>query len=198
MPQYWTPQALGPLAKSESGGNASLIHYPNNPAWGGSGGGSSATGLYGFTTRTWQSYAQQAGVDINQYPYAYLAPASVQTQVALQTPISNWTCPGCNSTASALAGNPANVSGTPQSDGSGYLPSDPAAGLTTDPFGSTTTLDPQQAPAGQGNPVTNPAGTLPQIGAFAGNWFVRIGVIGLGVVLIAAAAFHLAKQSQMA
>jgi hypothetical protein len=198
MAQYWTPQALGPLAKSESGGNASLIHYPNNPAWGGSGGGSSATGLYGYTTGTWQTYAQQAGVDINQYPYAYLAPASVQTQVALQTPISNWTCPGCNSTAVQIAGNPANVSGSPQSDGSGYLPPglDPNAlanpSTATDPTATTI------IPGTSGNPVTQATDALQQIGTFTGNWFVRGGVIVLGVVLIAAAAFHLAKQSQMA
>lgn len=115
---YWSASALGALAQSESSGQAGLVHYPNNVAWGGSStAGSSASGLYGYTTGTWQTYAPQAGVDISQYPYAYTAPASVQTQVAAITPISNWTCPGCNSTASALAENPANISATPQSVG---------------------------------------------------------------------------------
>src|SRR5215831_16342357 len=110
MAQYWTAAALPQLAQSESGGRADLIHYPNNPTWGGSGGGSSASGLYGYTTGTWQAYAPKAGVDINQYPYAYLAPADIQTKVASITPISNWTCPGCNSVASRMATDPANVS----------------------------------------------------------------------------------------
>jgi hypothetical protein len=115
---YWSPTALGPLAQSESSGNASLIHFPNNTAWGGSStAGSSASGLYGFTTPTWQTYAPQAGVDISQYPYAYTAPASVQSQVASVTPISNWTCPGCNSTANTLALSPGNVSSSPMDPG---------------------------------------------------------------------------------
>jgi hypothetical protein len=282
---YWSPQALGRLAQSESSGDASLIHYPQNAAWGGSGGGSSATGLYGYTTGTWQTYAQQAGVDINQYPYAYLAPASVQTQVALQTPISNWTCPGCNSVASNLATNPDNVMTSPASGGGGFptiinnptgaafqpgsipgvggLPqgpiqwsdqtfSDPAAATLGAPQqftggydgfdaagnpviagnspvssggGASITLPdvnvsantyggldpnalanpsgdptaPAIIPGASGNPITQAqtaaSNALTQIGQFTGNWIVRGGVIVVGIVLIAAAAWSLSKQS---
>lgn len=133
---YWSPSALSALANSESGGNASLVHYPNNVAWGGSStSGSSATGLYGYLTSTWQQYAPQAGVDISQYPYAYTAPASVQNQVALITPTSAWTCPGCNSTASALAENPNNIVSSPvtnYSDGN-YGLGDPNLNQLNDP-----------------------------------------------------------------
>lgn len=167
---YWSPSALGALAQSESSGQASLVHYPNNVAWGGSStSGSSASGLYGFLTGTWQTYAPQAGVDISQYPYAYTAPASVQTQVAAITPISNWTCPGCNSTASALAQNPANVQGSP----SGNIPSDFGLGdpnltqlndpayLTGMPtYGDTTASDTTGLPYG---------GTSGEMGAIYGT-----------------------------
>lgn len=167
---YWSPSALGALAQSESSGQASLVHYPNNVAWGGSStSGSSASGLYGFLTGTWQTYAPQAGVDISQYPYAYTAPASVQTQVAAITPISNWTCPGCNSTASALAQNPSNVlsspSGNIQSD---FGLGDPNLTQLNDPayltgmpvYGDTTASDTTGLPYG---------GTSGEMGAIYGT-----------------------------
>ena len=137
---FWSASALPSLAQSESGGQASLVHYPNNVAWGGSSSsGSSASGLYGFLTGTWQTYAPQAGVNISQYPYAYTAPASVQTQVAAITPISNWTCAGCNSTASALANQSGNVLANPDASLSGgqltnVSLNDPAT-TTTDQLG---------------------------------------------------------------
>jgi hypothetical protein len=106
---YWTPAALPKLAQSESAGNPTMAPFnASNPS-------SSSAGLYGFLTGTWQDYAPNAGVNISQYPTANLAPADVQTSVALITPISHWTCPGCNLTASALALDPSNVSSSPSS-----------------------------------------------------------------------------------
>jgi len=145
MALYWTQSGLSQLAQSESGGRADLIHYPSGYTKGGV--RSSASGLYGYLDSTWVTYAGRAGVDTNLYPRAYMAPAEVQTAVAAQTPISHWTCPGCNSVAEGMAGNPQYVSATPgyggpiQSDpsyssgrstGLEIDPSDPAA---SDPAG---------------------------------------------------------------
>lgn len=139
---YWTPAALGALANSESSGNASLIHYPSG--YTPSGVRSSASGLYGYLDSTWQTYATQAGVDTTLYPRAYMAPASVQNQVALITPTSNWTCPGCNATASRLALNPANVSETTIAGG----PADASSGLNAGPqVGAGVTFDPSTGEA---------------------------------------------------
>lgn len=121
---FWTQKALGPLAQSESSGNPSLIHYPSG--YTPSGVRSSASGLYGYLDSTWVTYANQAGVDTTLYPRAYMAPASVQNQVALITPISNWTCPGCNARASALAVDPSNVSSTPVGASGTAIASGPA------------------------------------------------------------------------
>jgi hypothetical protein len=99
---FWTPSGLAQIAQTESSGNPTAV----NPS-------SGASGLYGFLTSTWQSIAPQAGVDINQYPTAASAPASVQTAVASITPISNWTCAGCNSAAAGIANDPLNVSQIP-------------------------------------------------------------------------------------
>jgi hypothetical protein len=223
---FWTPQALGPLAQSESSGNASLIHYPSG--YTSSGIRSSASGLYGYLDSTWQTYAGQAGVDTSLYPRAYMAPASVQNQVALITPTSNWTCPGCNATASRLATDPSNVTGSTIAAG----PADSASGANSgvgpdsNPLGSSVTQNPSgtsttsgsglAGDTGQGAPVTQglQTGTINAIqtwvtsienavgtsfsGAlksgqtavatwFAGveNWFVRFGLIVLGIILVA-------------
>jgi hypothetical protein len=127
---YWTPEALPKLRSSE--GRYDQIHYPTG--YTSSGVRSSASGGYGFLDSTWRTYAGQAGVDTNQYPRAYMAPPAVQDQVAAITPVSNWTCPNCNSTASRLARNAAYVSSTPQSgtggsggDSSGFSTSDDPA-----------------------------------------------------------------------
>jgi hypothetical protein len=215
---FWTPQALGPLAQSESSGNASLIHYPSG--YTPSGVRSSASGLYGYLDSTWQTYASQAGVDTSLYPRAYMAPASVQNQVALITPTSNWTCPGCNATASRLATNPANVTGSPLS--SAAVPDNSSGGTpASDPTGTSVTMNPAgtgstTAPPAQGTQIQTAlqpeetsfiTSTVNQIesafgGAFAGalksgqtavatwfagieNWFVRFGIIVLGIILVA-------------
>ncbi len=106
MTSYLTPQGLQILQGFESSGNPTAT----NPA-------STASGLYGFINNTWQLYAPTAGIDISQYPTAASAPASVQTQVAAITPISNWTCPGCDvGFTNALNANPALASSTPTTD----------------------------------------------------------------------------------
>jgi hypothetical protein len=117
------------------------VHYPSGYAPNGQ--PSSASGGYGFLDSTWRTYAAKAGVDTAQYPRAYLAPASVQDQVAAITPVSNWTCPGCNSTASSLATNPDYVTNTPGTGGLALGPADTSSGFSTnqDPL-SITVVDP--------------------------------------------------------
>lgn len=110
---YWTASGLQQIAQTESSGDPTAV----NPA-------SGASGLYGFLNSTWQSMALKAGVDITQYPTAASAPASVQTQVAQITPISNWTCSGCNSAAAGIAANPINVSQIPGIGDTGATASD--------------------------------------------------------------------------
>lgn len=137
MALYWTSKGLERLAQSESSGRADLVHYPSGYAPNGK--PSSASGLYGYLDSTWQTYASRAGVDTTQYPRAYMAPADVQTAVAAQTPISHWTCPGCNSVAENMAGNPTYVSTSPgyggpiQSDPSYEGGTGAGTGLTVDP-----------------------------------------------------------------
>jgi len=99
---FWTPSGLAALRPTE--GQYGQIH--NNTPGG-------ATGGFGFLDSTWRTFAPQAGVDLNQYPRAYMAPPSVQDKVASITPISNWTCPDCNTSAVQLARNPAYVTDSP-------------------------------------------------------------------------------------
>jgi len=143
---YWTPQALPKLRTSE--GRYDQIHYPSG--YTSSGVRSSASGGYGFLDSTWRTFAPQAGVDTNQYPRAYMAPPAVQDQVASITPVSNWTCAGCNSTASALARNPVYVSSTPQSV---------SGGSGGDPSGFSTSDDPAFTQPGGGGTNTTTGGT---------------------------------------
>ena len=157
MAQYWTPYGLTLLAPSENAaGNPSLCNSTGH------------CGLYQYDRSTWQEFAPSAGVNLAQYPTADLAPAEVQTAVALVTPISHWTCPGCNSYAVTLAQMSGTTAGFPQSGsdplslttadspGSLYLPGTPNS---TNPY--IDPLDPNQqygsgfAPAGKpycGNP----------------------------------------------
>ena len=176
---FWTPAALGPLAQSESSGNAGLIHYPTG--FTPSGVRSSASGLYGYLDSTWQTYAAQAGVDTTLYPRAYMAPASVQNQVALITPVSNWTCPGCNATASRLAQDPANVSGSASTIATG--PPDQASGgnpNTSDPTGSSVTMNPNGTSpttssgtgGAQGTPIQT--GLQPEEVSQIGSWITGV------------------------
>lgn len=73
----------------ESGGNYAAV----NPT-------SSASGAYQFTTPTWQQYAGQIGVNLNQWPTAASAPPQVQDEVFGQavssSGLSDWICPGCD------------------------------------------------------------------------------------------------------
>ena len=70
----------------------------------------------------------------------------------------------------------------------------PDVSVSANPPDPTATT---QIPGASGNPITQgstaASAALGQIGAFAGNWFVRVGVIVLGLVLIAAAAWNLSK-----
>jgi hypothetical protein len=98
---YWTPAALPALAQSESSGNPTICNASGH------------CGLYQYSTPTWDAYAPAAGVDLSVYPTANTAPADVQSSVALVTPISNWTCPGCNSAAAGFAATPGYTTSSP-------------------------------------------------------------------------------------
>lgn len=139
MAQYWTPSGLAAIAQTESSGNPTAV----NPS-------SSASGLYGFLDSTWQSIAPTVGVDINQYPTAASAPSSVQTAVAANTPISNWTCPGCNSAAAGIAAGLGNVTNTP------FLTGVDANSLSLGPTASFSLNSPIE---NTGASFTPPAGT---------------------------------------
>jgi hypothetical protein len=134
---YWTAAGLAALRPTEGG--FTQIH--NNVPGG-------ATGGYGFLDSTWRAFAPQAGVDISQYPRAALAPADVQTRVAAITPISNWTCPGCNSAAVSLAQVPGYVTSTPGSADTG------GSSLTSD----TPGFGPGSGPDSSGNLTLGPEG----------------------------------------
>ena len=64
-------QVLETIKKRESGGNYNIRS-----------GSSSASGAYQFIDSTWRGRAQKAGVDIQQYPRAFMAPPDVQDKVA--------------------------------------------------------------------------------------------------------------------
>lgn len=70
--------------------------------------------------------------------------------------------------------------------GSGGSAPNTGSGSGTSTTGGTTT---PQVPTTGGS-----GGGLAAIGGFAGNWFVRIALIALGIVLVAAAAWELTKE----
>lgn len=164
--QYLTPEGLQTLAKYESSGNP----LAQNPK-------STASGLYGFLTSTWQTFAPQAGVDLSIYPTAKSAPADIQTQVALITPVSNWTCPRCDpGFTNQLASNPQWLSNTPVTDatssGNGFTSTltmpDPT--ISNNP-GSTYTpaYDPNNPQTWSWYGLPNPYGNTTDLGAGTGN-----------------------------
>jgi hypothetical protein len=78
--------------------------------------------------------------------------------------------------------------------------STPGGGIGLDPnalANPSAATDPTTGaviPGASGNPITQAAGGLGAIGTWFANWFVRGGVVILGLVLLAAAAFELSKQ----
>ncbi|MGH8257989.1 MAG: hypothetical protein ACRET0_17445, partial [Steroidobacteraceae bacterium] len=64
-------------------------------------GNSTASGCFGFTNATWQTYATQAGINTQQYPTAASAPVSDQFAAFAADVdshgLSDWTCAGCDS-----------------------------------------------------------------------------------------------------
>lgn len=108
-----------------------------------------------------------------------------------------------SSTVSNLVAGGDGGSGTPQvGTGPGQLDPyviDPSTGQ---PYGAGTTpgvpnADPNSINPQTGNPISTPpplANALPAIGAWVGNWAVRLGLIAVGIVLIGAAAASLAKE----
>ena len=171
MALYWTSSGLSRLAQSESSGRADLVHYPSGYTK--SGVPSSASGLYGYLDSTWVTYASRAGVDTSVYPRAYMAPADVQTAVAAQTPISHWTCPGCNSVAESMSGNPQYVSATPGSGGP--IQDDPSyssgrgTGLEIDPSDPAATDPAGGAPSTTNQGVTGTGTSSTSSGLKAGT-----------------------------
>lgn len=98
---FWSQSGLSALAGTESGGNPCAVFGNPNAPCGTPAVPGTGSGLYGFVDSTWN--------DFGGYASANLAPASVQTVKAAATDISNWTCPGCNPSAAALAADPNNV-----------------------------------------------------------------------------------------
>ncbi|HXI49015.1 MAG TPA: hypothetical protein VNH39_10535 [Steroidobacteraceae bacterium] len=130
---HWTPAGLAALRPTE--GRYDQVHYPSGVT--SSGVRSSATGAYGFLDGTWREFAPKAGVDLTQYPRAYMAPPEVQDKVAAITPISHWTGVDksgrpFNAAAQRLAANPAYIAGG--GAGSGGL----APGFARGPEGDLT------------------------------------------------------------
>lgn len=127
---YWNAAGLAATRAVEGGSGGYTAHDPN----------SSASGAYSFLTSTWQTYAPRVGVDITQYPYAYMAPPAVQDRVASITPVSNWGGSWAGS-GGANAANPAFTQATPMTDAelaSGGANFTPPAG-TPDTFVVSTT-----------------------------------------------------------
>lgn len=164
--QYFTQEGLNQLAGDESSYNPTATT-----------GASSAAGLYGFTTGTWQQYAPQAGVDIGQYPTADTAPGDVQTQVAAITPASNWLCPGCDSAIS----NSVNQN-------SGLLSPQPTTGVTSPAADTGTGTTSGSSLTGSGISFWD------QLVGDVENWSARFGLIVIGVILLAAAAFAMSNH----
>jgi hypothetical protein len=155
MAQYWTPYALGPLATSESGGNPTLCNATGH------------CGLYQFARDTWQQYAPQAGINIGLYPTADTAPAELQTAVALVTPITNWTCPGCNTYANQLASLAGTTTAYPAT-GTGLTFADPLTAAQGGDYGGGS-----DTPGLSSNPVpANPG--LPYCGNPGVTWWQRL------------------------
>ncbi len=74
---------LSALLSNESGGR----NIPNTTQGTSSG---QAQGYFQITTGTWKEFAQQAGIDINQYPNPMAAPYDVQAKVASTIPLKRW------------------------------------------------------------------------------------------------------------
>lgn len=181
---YWNAAGLAATRAVEGGSAGYTAHDPN----------SSASGAYSFLTGTWQTYQakynQTYGTNYN-YPIAAQAPPAVQDQVASITPVSNWGGTWAGSHG-ANAANPAYTQATP-------LAPDQisSTGGTADPNALVNPNDPTATtviPGQSGNPITQGSQALSQIGQFTGNWIVRGGIVVLGIVLIGAAAFHLAQE----
>jgi len=140
---YWNAAGLAATRAVEGGSGGYTARDPN----------SSASGAYSFLDSTWRTYAPQAGVDINQYPRAYMAPPAAQDAVASITPVSNWGGTWAGS-GGANAINPAYIQSTPMTqtylgtNGSGANFTPPAS--TPDYFTTSTTPGSQSS-----YPITN-------------------------------------------
>lgn len=199
MNQYFTPSGLDLLSEFESGGNPTAQSSS-----------SSASGLYGFLSGTWAQFAPQAGVDTSLYPTAASASPDVQTAVAAVTPISNWTCPGCDpGITAAIAGDSSLVANTPSLSVSGMaadttgLDQDFSGGVSgeswlNDIAGSVGMGDNPYQPVPAGSAAGSPgASALP--GSTSSVWnalfadieniATRFGLVLLGIVLVGVGAW---------
>ncbi len=122
---YWTPAGITALQQTEDARGWNNVHYPSGKT--ASGVASTASGGAGYLDRTWREFAPKAGVDLTQYPRAYMAPEDVQRKVIAITPISHWTGSKngvpWNPAAQQLARNPAYVTGAAPGSGGGFDPS---------------------------------------------------------------------------
>lgn len=157
---YWTPEGRAALQPTE--GRYDQIHYP-------SGNPSTASGGFGYLDRTWREFAPKAGVDLAQYPRAYMAPAAVQDAVAAITPIEHWTGVDAqgkpfNANAQRLAANPAYVTGAP-APGGRPAATEGSGGGEPPGWGPTFPQGPLQAlrGGGVGGLPLAPPSTLPRL-----------------------------------
>ena len=186
--EFFTPVGLQTLSGFESGG----ISTAQNPS-------STASGLYGFLNSTWQEFAPQVGVDTALYPTAASAPGDVQTQVAAITPASNWLCPGCDAgITQAVSADPSLLTTIP---GTGIDVTSLNQDFSGGPEGETynaypaSELAPGQTAA---TPSTATAAANPgffgQLVGDVENLASRAGIVLIGIVLLAGAAFALSHE----
>ena len=203
MAQYFTPSGLSLLSGFESSNNP--LAYSSVP-------GSHASGLYGFQPRTWQQYAQLVP-GASQYSEAYQAPADIQTQVAMVTPVSNWTCLNCDAPiTNAIASNPGLVSSAPSSFSNlATNPSsadfDASSADSQDQILQNMGIDPGTiGPSYGGDPYADTGQIIgdasptffQNIVANLRNWTERFGLFFVGALLLFAAVWVLADSDKRA
>lgn len=164
--------SLADLVRSfETGGSSdpyAALNYRYDP-------GHTASGAYQITDTLWRQFAPASGVNLNQYPSAYTAPASLQDR-AFETIVSargltDWTCPGCNAPLTDYLNQHPETAGLPISGSSGSL-----ARQISDPNnGSMFPLFPNglDRPANPNLQRLNPANPSSWLGAL-GDWFASI------------------------
>lgn len=166
-----------------AGGDPTLRTSLKNP----DGSQSTASGLYQIINGTWQTYAGKLGIDTKQYPTASSAPPATQTYVAQQIYNAEGFAPW-------TVGNPKLAQAIKDAGGAGAFTSQ---GYVTDIFGNVVGDPGSQAPAQASTAFSGQLSPLSQILTAIGGFFQRAGVGVLGLVLIAVAAWALARNTDL-